>query len=329
MKLETIASSFTPKGMKYDGMPFHRSAGGITRPEVGAELAFAGRIASAAFQVKIFDDQRYIPPLKALLLEEVYKKYPQTESAESYVDLAIYENCLHRNCKVCEGRRVVSRKHEVSGRKRGRIRVSVNEETRSWERLEKFYAEGITSVATLVKKSNLPEEKVLWYVIKKEYHDWVALKEQVKKPASEVVSQLHVGGLQKKFMDNDSLPEWENDPLLKERKAYKESIEQHYKYTSNVKLLAEMYSVSPLEISKRRHEWDNDLKPKSTDERVIPESLDKTCPKCNGSGKGVMLEKERAEFIGITSKSYSAKHKNRYNYIYTLLRDQLDKINVN
>ncbi|QGP57385.1 hypothetical protein PsalMR5_04905 (plasmid) [Piscirickettsia salmonis] len=134
MKAETLVTAFKEKGMNLDGMPFHKPHNGITRPEIGASLAFAERMASLAFQVRYLNDLHYVSELKRLLLSKVYKMFSlRSDTAKKYVDLAIQEVCLNDMCKKCDGRGAVPSKYKI------RKIAKVKEVDEKWRLIEIEY----------------------------------------------------------------------------------------------------------------------------------------------------------------------------------------------
>ncbi|ODN41219.1 hypothetical protein [Piscirickettsia litoralis] len=134
MKAETVVTAFYEKTSKLDGMPFHKAHNGITRPEIGASLAFAERMASLAFQVRYLNEHRYIPELKRRLLSAIHKMFNlREETARKYAALAIQEVCLSDMCKKCEGRGVVPSQYKV------RKIAKVKEADELWRAIEIEY----------------------------------------------------------------------------------------------------------------------------------------------------------------------------------------------
>ncbi|OAJ35328.1 hypothetical protein [Piscirickettsia salmonis] len=186
MKAETLVTAFKEKGMNLDGMPFHKPHNGITRPEIGASLAFADRMASLAFQVRYLNDLHYVSELKKLLLAKVYKMFSlRSDTAKKYVDLAIQEVCLNDMCKKCKGRGAVPSKYKI--RKIAKVK-EVDELWRSIEIEYKKYVHGYKVDGDLVtygKKVNHLANKysVMCGEVLRKVQGWIEDKEkQVKKP---------------------------------------------------------------------------------------------------------------------------------------------------
>lgn len=56
------------------------------------------------------------------------------------------------------------------------------------------------------------------------------------------------------------------------------------------------------------------------------QSYTKMCSRCNGTGEGRLLDKERAEFIGVSAVCYGNRHKKKYEQIYARLRDKTQQL---
>ncbi|MGJ3495154.1 hypothetical protein ACR9PT_11345 [Piscirickettsia salmonis] len=247
MKAETLVTAFKEKSINLDGMPFHKSHNGITRPEIGASLAFADRIASLAFQVRYLNDLHYVPELKKLLLAKVYKMFSlRSDTAKKYVDLAIQEVCLNDMCKKCDGRGAVPSKYKIR------------------------------------KIAKVKEVDEKWRLIEIEY---------------------------KKYAHDDKL----SGDLVS--------------YGKKVNHLANKYSVTSGEILRKAQGWTEDKLSKEKKPKAIAMNYDHECSACNGTGFGRMLDKERAEFLGIYKMAFSQKHKKRYDEVYAKLRDSVQSIN--
>ncbi|RNC77260.1 hypothetical protein DA717_11240 [Piscirickettsiaceae bacterium NZ-RLO2] len=246
MKAETLVTAFQEKSSKLDGMPFHKSHNAITRPEIGASLAFAERMASLAFQVRYLNDLHYVSELKKLLLVKVHKMFSlRSDTAKKYVDLAIQEVCLNDMCKKCDGRGAVPSKYKI------RKIAKVKEVDEKWRLIEIEY--------------------------KKYAHDY--------KVDGDLVS-----------------------------------------YRKKVNHLANKYSVTSGEILRKAQGWTEDKEKKAKKPKAVAMNYDHECSACNGTGFGRMLDKERAEFLGIEANTFNQRHKERYGEVYLSLRDSLESV---
>ncbi|MGJ3499898.1 hypothetical protein PsalN5692_04010 (plasmid) [Piscirickettsia salmonis] len=246
MKAETLVTAFKEKSISLDGMPFHKSHNAITRPEIGASLAFADRMASLAFQVRYLNDLHYVPELRGLLLVKVHKMFSlRSDTARKYVDLSIQEVCLNDICNKCKGRGAVPSKYKI--RKIAKVK-EVDEKWRSIEIEYKKYVHGYKVDGDLVT------------------------------------------------------------------------------YGKKVNHLTNKYSVTSGEILRKVRGWVEDKESKVKKPKAIAMNYDHECSACNGTGFGRMLDRERAEFLGAEVKTYSHRHKKRYDEVHAILRDSIQSV---
>ncbi|ODN40926.1 hypothetical protein [Piscirickettsia litoralis] len=279
VKAETVVTAFYEKTSKLDGMPFHKAHNGITRPEIGASLAFAERMASLAFQVRYLNEHRYIPELKRLLLSTIRKMFNlREETARKYAALAIQEVCLSDMCKSCEGRGY------VASRFKQRKVQKLTDEKKRWWSLEVDYHKGLTDIQELSDKHKLEFVDVRWYVIKQEY---------------------------KKLQEG------------------KEATVGFYSYQNLLSELADKHGIELNTLLGEIQKWKKEevqTKKSEPKPKMIAVDYNTECNKCNGSGYGRMLDKERADFLGVAAPTFKIKHKERYGKVYLRLRDSLQSI---
>ncbi|WP_416431291.1 hypothetical protein [Piscirickettsia salmonis] len=155
MNQEAIAAAFNAKTINLDGMPFHKSKGAMSKPELGASLVFVDRIASLAFQVKHLDDYSHIPELKELMRLEIHKVLSIKEAIVSkYVDLAIHELCINTQCNHCHGRGYTPTRYKV------RKIAKVKSKEDKWRTIEIAYKKGLSKLESGEKKLNTFSQEI-------------------------------------------------------------------------------------------------------------------------------------------------------------------------